>query len=795
VPADSLIRLSRATAAFTDIRKWSTMKCEGLVFRNCISWLPWLATVPLLLAQPETLLRQAAKLDAEGKCDEAEPLYARALAARPPTAALLNNAGNHYLVCNQPEKARSFFERLLKINPKHINANLQLARLAVDKSQGAKALEYLARVPDSSPAVLLLRAEALHFAGKKSEASTVLGSLEKQANGDAEALFTIGMAWARMGLYDRAERVLNAVAAKRPNDHEVLYNLGRAAARAQHYERAQSALEVAVKLQPSDADSLLELGLVYAARQDYSRSVYVLAQARQRAPKRADILLALARASEDAGYYGDSAASYDEYLKLRPEDDKARRDRARVNGHGGARRDEGLKELAWYIQKHPDDPVGHFDLAQITWRTEPEKALGHLSTALRLDPQFAPAQLAYGWLLHRLGRTPDAIPHLEAAVRLAPNDVLALDQLGLAYLSLDKASDAEKVLRRAMAIAPENAGVLLHLGRSLMALGRDEEAQQFLETFQKVRPKFGRDPRTEPGMIQSATLSAAERTSREIDRFRELAATHPDEAEYQLHLAGLLLANGRVEEAVREYRKLLAGNAEARIWEEAGRALVRAEQYELGREFLERAVDQRPSARLDLAVALFSTKGPGEALRVLEQAPKSEQNGDYLLMKARILDASGQPEQAERVLLEGLRFTSTRPEIARDAAVLLIRLGRKAEALQLLSQGGTDNADLLLMKAIVLGLMDRSSDAEKILRQIEARWPEWDRPYLVHAVLIETARPAEARQKAQTSAALGSQDVAVKCVLARLNRAAAPDAKCDCVKGLYELLFPTCGKM
>src|SRR5207247_3510604 len=118
----------------------------------------------------EEALRRAARLDAEQKCEEAERYYREAFAAAPSSPAVLNNAGNHYLVCGQPEKARASFERLLKINSAHANANLQLARLAADQKLGAKALEYLARVKDSAPAVSLLRAEALHWAGRRAVA-------------------------------------------------------------------------------------------------------------------------------------------------------------------------------------------------------------------------------------------------------------------------------------------------------------------------------------------------------------------------------------------------------------------------------------------------------------------------------------------------------------------------------------------------------------------------------------------------------------------------------------------------
>src|SRR3954454_14663687 len=88
-------------------------------------------------------LREAARLDSEGRCSESEPYYPQALASGSASPALLNNTANHYVICGQPDKARAFFEQLLRINPAHENANLQLARLAADEQRGEKALTYL----------------------------------------------------------------------------------------------------------------------------------------------------------------------------------------------------------------------------------------------------------------------------------------------------------------------------------------------------------------------------------------------------------------------------------------------------------------------------------------------------------------------------------------------------------------------------------------------------------------------------------------------------------------------------
>ena len=169
-------------------------------------------------------------------------------------------------------------------------------------------------------------------------------------------------------------------------------------------------------------------------------------------------------------------------------------------------------------------------------------------------------------------------------------------------------------------------------------------------------------------------------------------------------------------------------------------------------------------------------------------------------MKARILEAAGQsgPAQkiAEKILAEGFRPSASRPDVAQQAALLLFRYNRPDEALTVLGQAvnaNPDNPDLLLERAIILALTARTAAAEQTLQQIETRWPEWDRAYVVHGLVFESIeRTAEARRKLQTATALGSTDPAARCTLARLAGQPAPSAQCACASSLRELLFPTC---
>jgi predicted Zn-dependent protease len=296
-------------------------------------------------------------------------------------------------------------------------------------------------------------------------------------------------------------------------------------------------------------------------------------------------------------------------------------------------------------------------------------------------------------------------------------------------------------------------------------------------------------------MIELATMSPADRARSQIERLRVDVRQHPGDAELQLELAGLLLGEGRTEEALAAYRELFSANAAPAVWQRAGTALIRAGQYQLAKVFLERATADIPAARLDLAIARLFTAGPAEALGAIDQVPEAERQGDYWLMKARILEAAGRNVEAEEILARELSGSASRPEVIVEAARLLFRHNRAGEAVTMLSQAvksNPGNSDLLLEQAAISALAGDGPGADRLLRQIEIRWPEWSRAWLVHGLVLEKlGQPRAALQKLQTAAALGGNDTLTPCALAHLSgKSAGPE--CACAERLAHWVLPSC---
>lgn len=718
----------------------------------------------LLKSQPNdpgALVLMGVVLDAEQRYQDAEGYYRLALKMAPSSPQALNNAANHYLTTGDRDRARELYRKTLAVDPHHVNANLQLAQMCIDDKQGKQAILYLDHVPgaDAEPGAALLRARALALAGQCRESGDILGRLAIPG-GDASLYFSIGMARADCKVFDAAEESFSRALDADPRNFDVLYNLGLAALRAGHVERAQSVLEVALHEKPDDADTLYTLARVFQRRQQPIRSAALLARAEKVAPDRAEVILLLAQVSAQLEFFEDSAAAYDRYLKLRPDDDVARRER----GFGLARANQlksALRDLEWYTARHPRDAVGYFELAVARVFEDRDSALALLDRAIALDPALYQVRYTRALLNIEEERAAAAIPDLELFLEKEPKNIEALARLGQAYLAVNRASDALQVLERAQALAPDSALVLVHYRRALVKLGRRREAADVLG---RLRDSGNReDSRRHVGLIDYLSLSPADRRARRLANLRQNSAADPGNLPLRILLVRELLAQGRKDEGIGMLHELAPADLSPPLRAQCGRILLDLERYADARAFLERALAAAPGlsdARLDLAIALFRLHDPAGALRQLDEDPALARQGDYCLVRAQILDAQGKIQEAAAALNQGMHAAPTRATLYYQATSFLLKHKLYHEAQTLLQEASRilpDDRELLLAQVVTLDLLQQTLESEKLLAKIQAHWPEWERPYLLKGILLETKLSSvEARQTLETAIALGA---------------------------------------
>jgi len=735
-------------------------------------------------------------LDARKRYPEAESYYQRALKLNPNSAPLLNNLGNHYLAQGNAERARAAYLRVVAIERRHPNANLHLAQMSVAAKRGQAALRYLSRLPSrerAAPGAQLLRAQALYLSGQRKAATDLLAQVEEQAPGDPQVAFSIGMVFVDWKRYEEAEPAFARALKAAPTNFDILYNLGLAATRAGHLDRALEVFQTALRQRPSDPDCLYHLGSVYAAKGRNDQAVILLLQAHNAAPHRTDILFALAHTSEEMGFYADAASAIDKYLKLKPNDDIARRERGFCYARG-AKLDLGLQDLRWYAQKYPKDPRGLYELAIAETVRERDQALAHLNQALVLDPNMTAARYARAMLYYQKSQFTESIEDLKFVLKAEPDNFRALDALGQDYMRLNQPEEAMKALSQAVELVPRDAKILTHYSRVLLRLGRREEAEKVIAVFKQLGPEEGRR-RPYGGLFEFLQLPPEEQFTKYITNLGRSINTRPEDPGLRVQLGKALLYQGKTEEALEAFRAARKLTSDPSVLASCAKTLLDWQQYAPAREFLEPVVAADPSntdAHLDLAIAVFHSVGPEAGLAEMDKVPTDQRKGDYFLLRAQILDALDKSEEAAQALNRGFRAAPTRADLYFQAALFLIKHKQYRQAVDLLEQAVRilpDAPELLLTQAIAYELLQQPEESQRLLTEIQSRWPEWGLPYMISGIMLEIRlRSAQAKPLLETAVALGAQDAVVYYYLASAITHATPEDTESAQKAIEQAL-------
>ena len=548
-----------------------------------------------------------ASLDKQGKFPEAEDAHRRAVGIASGSADVLNNYGNHQLAAGQPAAARATYQKVLALDAGNLNANVQLARLALSDKDGSEASRYLRQLPavrQNAPAIAALRLAARSLSGDRA----ALG----EARGNLGLSFTAGVALANAGHFERAEEFLALALGAAPADFNVLFNLGVVATRAGHTERARDVLQAARRQQPQNVDVLYNLAFAERVLQQREAALATLVQAAKLAPRRADVQKLLAITASDLGALEDSAAAWDRYLKLQPDDDAAHRERAFLDVEMG-QFERGVAGLQAYGKRHPDDPDGHFELGMAQSKDDAAQALPQFDRALQIQPDFAAARAARGSLYYQMGKPEAALPDLEAAAALRPGDAASLDRLGQTYLALDRPSDAVRVLRRAAELAPDDSKTQLHFARALADAGQAAESKAAMERFRRLGPTTNKA--VPAGLVDYLSLTPAQRRADYRARVEKAVREHPEDAAAQVAFLKLRLEDGKTDEAAAAASRIAALKPAAALLVDAARALLESRQFGPAKELLQAAgtsPDGAAAAGPELAIAEFQMLDAGE---------------------------------------------------------------------------------------------------------------------------------------------------------------------------------------
>jgi tetratricopeptide (TPR) repeat protein len=727
----------------------------------------------------------AVVLDAEKRYRQAERYYNRALLLVPHSVFLLNNLGHHHLVLHRYPQACTTFMKVLSIDPENAYALLQLTQSKVEEGNGKAALSYLSRLParqQASSEALLLKGQALYETGRRNAAMELLEHLEQSNLSNAKLNFSIGMILVRWRCYSEAEQAFEHALRTDPTSFNAQYNLGLAAIQAGDLQRAEQVFSLILRERPKDVDSLAYLAFVFEKQGQSARALMLLMRAQAIAPDRPDILLRIAQLTERLGLYGDTAVAYDRYLKLRPNDAVARRERGFSLASSGEL-EKGLADLQWYVARNPKDADGLYELAICEAPKLRGKALEYLDRAIKEKPSWLAPHYTRAALNYQEGNEPEAHADLQFILKSTPDNVRVLDLLGQVELRSHEFQSAAQTFSRALHFAPKDHALLVHYSQVLMRLGRTQEAARVLDELKSIGSDAGHRP-VSPWVFAFFNLPPAKQRAEYVAGLKGEINLNPQNPNLRIALGKLLLSEGKTQEALASYQYVLRLTSDPQMISQCGRDLLNAGLYQTAGRFLASAVAANPASAgliLDLAMAEFHSEGPHQALRDLERVPANGRNRDYYLLKAEILEALHQDESAIKVVakadsmgLEGKAPVS----FYLDAAVLLLKHQHYRQALSVLQDAlhrNPDHRSLLLGEAVAYSLLRDPVRAEAAIAKVAEQWPDWSRLYLVKGIISQKEKKiATAVRSLKIARALGSQTAITDYFLAQATLESSP---------------------
>lgn len=259
-----------------------------------------------------------------------------------------------------------------------------------------------------------------------------------------------------------------------------------------------------------------------------------------------------------------------------------------------------IKTLQQVVAEFPLETEAYSRLARLEYREErPLDAIEVVQRGLRIDPDFGDLYNVLGMCFLGLRRYDEAIEAHQRYVRLSPNEPNPHDSLGMSFDQSGQYDRASAEYNAALSLDPEFEPAVIHLGDLYAHEGRYREAiaqyRRYMEITQsgtaraiglrsinevsRKKQGVGGDEEGAPAeadpergsrnelrsfdYFRGLRAMRAKRSEEAIAHFRDALRHLPSSSGLDLHedcLGNAYLELGRLDEAIGEYRRILAAN-------------------------------------------------------------------------------------------------------------------------------------------------------------------------------------------------------------------------------------------
>lgn len=502
--------------------------------------------------------------------------FKNAAAAMPKDAEPMYQIGLVYLETGRLGSAVGAFQQALRLNPKHVGAQVKFAGLLTTSQRPdilADAEKRLQRVLEADP-------------------------------NNLEALHTLADAETKLGKPQDAEKLLDDVVERFPADLRSAVLLARARMSENNPSRAEELLKKAVEHAPQSSDAALALGRLYIQLHKDGQAEAEIRRALALNSKSAPALLSLALIQTNGNRLSEAEETFKRLSSVPDKDyqpiygsflmQKGRQDEALAEFQRLARaapddRQARARVVAVYVimnripqaealladalKHNPKDADALIERAELRLRArDTTGAEQDLQQVLKFQPNSPEAHYEFAELKHMQGSTLDARQELTKALDLNRNYLPARVALAWNFINTEQPKAALDLLDQTPASQKNNISVLIERNWALLVAGNLKEAREGIDKglksgrapdlveqdgFLKMKEGnfagaradaeelLGRYPEQDPDNIRAVRLlvdscTAQNQKPKAVEVLRAAVAQRPKSAQLQ-KLLGLLL--------------------------------------------------------------------------------------------------------------------------------------------------------------------------------------------------------------------------------------------------------------
>ncbi len=391
----------------------------------------------------------------------------------------------------QVARAKTLYEQVLAIQPRHFNALHLLGLIAAQTKNPAIAADLIGKaleVDPDYPFAHYNRGNALLDLQRPDEALINYDRAISLKSDYTEAYNNRGVALRDLGRHAEALISYDTAIMLRSDFAEAHNNRGTALKDLKRLHEALASYDKAITLNPDYAEAFNNRGIALKELQRLEEALASYGNALALKPDYADAYNNRGSALLELRRLDDALASYDQALAFKPDYAKA------YNNRGSAllelrRLEDALVSYEKALALKPDYAEAYNNRGNALRHLKRiDEAISSYEKAISLKVDYAEAYCNYGNALLALKRLEEALATCDKALSLKPDYAEACNSRGVALSELKRPDDALASYDRAIALKPDYAEAYQNRAHALLERKRLDEALASFEVALSLKP-------------------------------------------------------------------------------------------------------------------------------------------------------------------------------------------------------------------------------------------------------------------------------------------------------------------